>query len=295
MLLAAKESDENLLWSDSRHCYLVMFIRALRVRLVSLIFLDEASKMNTTAQKVYLAAGGVLEIPRHSLFYTSTEQEPCHLTITMKERVEQTAVNANERGMLVLSPCTVRVQSGSLSYCEIDFPFLVKLQVFVDKSQHKKKNFNPDCLWGYLPAALGPEASTRSIEYWFLNQTILHADDITAFSDVLKNNEWYDLVDFLLDESCDNSNQRLQVLCSRYGLSVSHFRRLTRYALGKTAKVELRDWRLVRALFELIDGDNNLTTIAMNHGYASLSHFSNEVKDAFGVSPRNLKKILHVS
>ncbi len=272
-----------------------MFVQFLRVKLVTLIFLDEASMMNTTAQNDYLAAGGVLEVPRHSLFYTATELEPCRITLTMKDRVESTTINANERGMLVLSPCTVKVESGRLLYSEIDFPFLVKLQVFVDKSQNKKKNFNPERFWGYQPAALGPEASTRSIEYWFLNQTILHADDIAAFSDVLKNNEWYDLVDFLLDESCDNSNQRLQVLCSRYGLSVSHFRRLTRYALGKTAKVELRDWRLVRALFELIDGHNNLTTIAMNHGYASLSHFSNEVKDAFGVSPRNLKKILHVS
>lgn len=73
------------------------------------------------------------------------------------------------------------------------------------------------------------------------------------------------------------------------------FRRLSRRALGNTAKSALRDWRLGQALFELINGDNNLTTIAMNHGYASLSHFSNEVKEVIGVSPRNLKKLLQAS
>ncbi|WP_374191068.1 helix-turn-helix domain-containing protein [Candidatus Symbiopectobacterium sp. 'North America'] len=65
--------------------------------------------------------------------------------------------------------------------------------------------------------------------------------------------------------------------------------------MGNTAKSALRDWRLGQTLFELINGDNNLTTIAMNHGYASLSHFSNEVKKVIGVSPRNLKKLLQTS
>lgn len=246
-----------------------------------------------TRNEYFLTAGEALELPRHSFFCTKTGHEPCRINISAKERTATTEIKGNEQGMLVLIPCLLSVESGALHCTEIDFPFLVKLQVFIDKARNQKKDFSPNSFWGYLPAALGSQINTRDIEYCFLNQTLLNSGDISAFVDVLKNNEWYDLIDFLLDEFCDNSNQRLQVLCIRYGLSSSHFRRLARYALGKTAKVELRDWRLVRALFELINGNNNLTTIAMNNGYASLSHFSNEVKDTFGVSPRNLKKILH--
>lgn len=251
--------------------------------------------MKSINQNDYLTVGGVYDFPRHALLHTAAGKNGCCVEISSKERTDITYIDKRQEGMLVLSPCKLKIESGDIQISTLDFTRLAKLQVFIDKAQQRKKEISHDVFWGYLPTSLGHNPTSRDLEYWFINQSILNENNIDSFSAVLKNNEWYDLVDFLLDESGDGNNHRMQVLCTRYGLSVSHFRRLARHALGNTAKVELRDWRLVRALLELVESDNNLTTIAMNHGYASLSHFSNEVKDTFGVSPRSLKNILHTS
>lgn len=242
-----------------------------------------------------LAAGDEFTFVRHSMFYIITGSEGCNMTIFTREQTSAKFIGGEQQGILVLKPGTLSIESGTLYYSSVEFPFLVKLQVFIDRARNKKKNYSESSPIGYLTAEIGPRPSLRKIEYWFLNQIFMSAEGVNEFSSILQHNECYDLVDFLLDESFDNEGQRLQLLCERYGLSASHFRRLARVALGKSAKVELRDWRLARALFEMLEGHKNLTTIAMNHGYSSLSHFSNEIKDVFGMSPRNLKNILYVS
>lgn len=242
-----------------------------------------------------LAAGDEITFVGHSLLYIATGSDGCSLNILSREQESLKFIGGNQQGMLVLKPCILAIESGLLHYSSVNFPFLVKLQAFIDRARKQKKTYDDSSPFGYLLAELGARPSLRKIEYWFLNQIFMGTDGVNEFSSILQHNEWYDLVEFLLDESCGNKTQRLRLLCERYGLSASHFRRLARVALGKTAKVELRDWRLARALFDMLEGKHNLTTIAMNHGYSSLSHFSNEVKEAFGVSPRNLKKVLYVS
>ncbi|WP_345829425.1 helix-turn-helix domain-containing protein [Erwinia sp. HDF1-3R] len=247
--------------------------------------------MKSNIENDCLTAGESYQFPRHSLLYIKADHSGCDVWINTKDKDEKLCIERHDSGMLVLTPCMLTVDMGNLNCTRLDLPHLTKLQVFIDKAQNKKKDQN-NRVWGYLSANLSMQPTTREIEYWFLNQSLANADSIKSFSETLRNNEWYDLVEFLLEESCDSSTQRISALSQRYGLSVSHFRRLARRALGNTTKVEMRDWRLVRAILDLIESkSNNLTTIAMNHGYASLSHFSNEVKDAFGVSPRNLKNL----
>ncbi|MGL6148964.1 MAG: helix-turn-helix domain-containing protein, partial [Plesiomonas sp.] len=75
----------------------------------------------------------------------------------------------------------------------------------------------------------------------------------------------------------------------------SHFRRLCRHALGSAAKAELRDWRMARSLLDVVEGQENLTQVAIKHGYASSSHFSNEIRELLGVSPRGLSNIIQLA
>ncbi|MFU9137581.1 helix-turn-helix domain-containing protein [Erwinia tasmaniensis] len=249
--------------------------------------------MKSNIESDCLTVGKIHEFPCHSLLLIKAGHAGCDIKINTRKKEERLCIEMHESGMLVLTPCVLTIEMGNLFYTKLDLPHLAKLQVFIDKAKNKKKEQN-NAIYGYLPANLSMKPTTKEIEYFFLNLSLKNADSIESFSKALRNNEWYDLVEFLLDESCESSTQRISTLSLRYGLSVSHFRRLARQALGNTTKVEMRDWRLVRAILDLIKSENNnLTTIALKHGYASLSHFSNEVKEEFGVSPRNLKKFTH--
>lgn len=267
----------------------------LRNTIVVISFFAKEHMMKIAIRNNRLAAGDEITFVGHSLLYIATGSDGCNLTISSRAQESVKFIGENQQGMLVLKPCTLTIESGLLYYSSVKFPFLVKLQAFIDRARKHKKSYDEFSSYGYLPAELGARPSLRKVEYWFLNQIFINTDGVNQFSSILQHNEWYNLVEFLLDESCGNNTQHLRLMCERYGLSASHFRRLARTALGKTAKVELRDWRLVRALFDMLEGNHNLTTIAMNHGYSSLSHFSNEVKEAFGISPRNLKKVLYVN
>lgn len=251
--------------------------------------------MMGTTRYNQLTVDEVFQLPHHALLLTHSGVTGCDIRITEKENVKRCSITPDQQGLLAVAPATITLERGQLSYLTLDFTHLAKLQVFIDKSQNKESEHSPRRLFGYMPAALDAEPTPKDIEYWLLNHALQRTEGLAAFSDVLRQSEWYALVEFLFDAYRNNSSQRLQILCLRYGLSVSHFRRLSRRALGNTAKAALRDWRLGQALLELIEGENNLTTIAMNHGYASLSHFSNEVKDVLGMSPRNLKKLLQTS
>lgn len=251
--------------------------------------------MEEMEQYSQLIAGEEYQFSQYALLLTQNNGQECHLRISDKVSTVVCTIPGHQRSLLAIAPASVTVESGELQCLLLDFTLLARLQVFIDKSLNKESTHSSRMLVGCMPTVLRTEPEQKEIEYWLLHQALHGTEGLEHFSNVLRQSEWYALVEFLFDAYRSNSNQRLQTLCSRYGLSVSHFRRLSRRALGNTAKSALRDWRLGQALFELINGDNNLTTIAMNHGYASLSHFSNEVKDVIGVSPRNLKKLLQAS
>ncbi len=251
--------------------------------------------MEDMGQYRQLNVGEEYQFSQYALLLAQNNGQECCLRFRDKANTAECTIPANQRRLLAIAPATVTVEHGEVDCLFLDFTLLAKLQVFIDKSMNKESIHCPRSLLASMPTTLGNEPEQKELEYWLLHQTLLGTEGMACFSNVLRQSEWYALVEFLFDSYRSNSTQRLQTLCARYGLSVSHFRRLSRRALGNTAKSALRDWRLGQALFELINGDNNLTTIAMNHGYASLSHFSNEVKEVIGVSPRNLKKLLQAS
>lgn len=196
--------------------------------------------------------------------------------------------------LLLLDRVTVRVLTGGLILHPLRLEVLSKLLVFIDESRNFTAFDANTPHWTSLPLQdVSMLQARKSCEYWFLQQILDPSPAFSHLLTLLRLSESYWLVRFLLVQStCSNTLQELGEL---YGVSYSHFRRLCRQALGSAAKAELRDWRMARSLLDVADGQEKLTDVAIKHGYASSSHFSNEIKELLGVSPRGLSNIIELA
>ncbi len=127
-----------------------------------------------------------------------------------------------------------------------------------------------------------------NFEPWLISRAVRWDPRDVPLFDFLRAQETYGLVRFLLDESADNTT--IVALSQRYGVSASHFRRLCRQALGKGLKLELRQWRAAMAVLDVVEGSESFTDLASRHGFSSSSHFSREIKNLFGFSPRQVRR-----
>lgn len=198
------------------------------------------------------------------------------------------------QGLLLLDRVDVRVLAGELTLRPLRLEVLSKLLAFVDEAQGRDSGGVESSPWAVLPlddSSIWQER--KRCEYWFLQQFLEAPALFCPLLALLRHSESYWLVRFLLAQSA--SSNTLQDLGQRYGVSYSHFRRLCRHALGSAAKTELRDWRMARSLLDVVEGRENLTQVALKHGYASSSHFSNEIRELLGVSPRGLSNIIQLA
>jgi AraC-like DNA-binding protein len=78
----------------------------------------------------------------------------------------------------------------------------------------------------------------------------------------------------------------LELLAKQCFMSTSHFRKLFKQVLGKTPYQFILSYRISMAMSELREGAKTCSTIAMSHGFPSLSSFTRKFKDATGMSPR---------
>lgn len=196
--------------------------------------------------------------------------------------------------LLLLDRVNVRVVNGDLPIRSLRLEVLSKLLVFIDEARNTGV-FETDCPpWSPLQLHdVSIWEDRKRCEYWFLQQMLAPEPEFRNLLALLRLSESYWLVRFLFVQStCNNT---LQELGQRYGVSYSHFRRLCRHALGCAAKAELRDWRMARSLLDVVEGQENLTQVAIKHGYASSSHFSNEIRELLGVSPRGLSNIIQLA
>ena len=228
-------------------------------------------------------------------FITAGESSSANIVINGSTQVK---LRTGQAGILALDETTLEVKQGPLFYIKADFVALVKLQAFIDyaklrgeglQGQHKDViGENDHC---FIPLYTNEPMSQKRFEYWLINQNVTKSLAVTPLIKMLRENEYYWIVNYLLEQS--SSSESLEELGNKYGLSVSHFRRLTKVALGNATKVELCNWRLVRAILDLMGGRDSITDVALKHGYCSLSHFSNEVKNTFGLPPRELKNKIY--
>lgn len=196
--------------------------------------------------------------------------------------------------LLVLNRVSVHVKSEHVIFRPVKLARLSKLLAFMDMA------FGQDLTHVQLPHWLALELSDPEIcedikrcEQWFLKQYMAPTTEFSFFISMLRKMESYCVIQFLFSQS--KSGNTLIELGENYGVSYSHFRRLCNHALGGKVKNELRIWRMAQSLLENIEKEGNLTQLAINNGYASSSHFSNEIREMMGVSPRDLSNIIKLA
>jgi AraC-like DNA-binding protein len=77
----------------------------------------------------------------------------------------------------------------------------------------------------------------------------------------------------------------LEELGRRVGCSHFYLSRIFTQKVGKTISVTLRDFRMERAASLLREGRMNVTEVALEVGYSSLSHFSSAFREVIGCCP----------
>ena len=75
-------------------------------------------------------------------------------------------------------------------------------------------------------------------------------------------------------------------MAERAYMSPSAFSHVFRDVTGKSPYQFVKEMRLNRARELLVEDGNSVTQISKAVGYRSASHFINEFKDRFGVTPR---------
>ncbi|BEV70659.1 MULTISPECIES: AraC family transcriptional regulator [unclassified Paludibacterium] len=195
---------------------------------------------------------------------------------------ERRLILAPGRGMLfVADQGVVHPLAGEPQGWAIPLPWVCRLLAFVE---HWRTIPLPAAK---LPACLTIpcHASPQTFENWFLRMWLFGRDPLFhSLLQRLRRCEGYGLIRHLLAEH--EQAVPLAQLARRYGLSASHFRRLAHDALGQSAKSAMMTWRLRRTILDAICREVSLTSLAMQYGYASSSHLSNDARRQLGVSPQ---------
>ncbi|KVC71760.1 hypothetical protein WI75_25605 [Burkholderia ubonensis] len=180
----------------------------------------------------------------------------------------------------------VKATGGAWRYQRIPLSPLAKLLAFLEGGFPMSSTQSDRATISLIeaPGAL----NAGRIERWMVEQAIECDARAASLFDLLRSDESYSLVRFLLSER--QNFKSVTELSHQYGVSESHFRRLCRQALGTNLKGELRRWRATAAILGIVDGCESLTNIAVGSGFASSSHLSKEVKDFLGISPCKIRQ-----
>jgi AraC-like DNA-binding protein len=198
---------------------------------------------------------------------------------------------AGWEGLIAVSDA-LQMSGGGVQVRPMSEASLVKLQVFFDLSDALVGQRTNQAPWATLPVAYETVQSHRTLERWYIEQAMGGGSAYQAFAGALRHGESYGLVRFLLEQG--TRSEKLTDLARRYGVSVSHFRRLCRQALGSAAKPALRGWRTAQALLNMSLQDGSLTEVALEFGFASSSHFSKEIRELVGFTPSSLADITYL-
>ena len=217
---------------------------------------------------------------------------PDMLRLAHRENPASLCLPPGWQGLLV-SRSGLQVLSGSGWVLPMSQTSLFKLQFFIDQGGVPGRRPARSEPWAVLGEGCSQGLAAPALESWYLTLALQGDVAYQAFAWHLRSSESYRLLGFLLEQG--SGRQKLQDLAGRYGVSVSHFRRLCRQALGGAAKPELRGWRTARALLSMAEGAASLTDVALEFGYASSSHFSKEIRELVGVAPSSLIDITRLS
>lgn len=204
------------------------------------------------------------------------------------DSVQHHRLPAGWEGLIAVGEA-LQMCGGCVQVRPLSESLLVKLQVFIDLGDAQIDQRPRHGLWAMLPVTHEAVRSERALERWYIEQAMGGSPAFQRFAGVLRHTESYGLVRFLLEQG--TRSEKLTDLAQRYGVSVSHFRRLCHQALGSAAKPALRGWRTARALLNMSLQEGSLTDVALEFGFASSSHFSKEIRELVGFTPSSLSDI----
>lgn len=214
------------------------------------------------------------------------------LCLAHRESSVQLCLAPGWRGLLAVRQ-GLSVASGVASVLPLSQTNIVKLQFFIDQGMPHSVGSVRGRPWATLNESGSIDQAGPILDSWYLGLAVQGHPSYQVFANQLRSTESYQLLGFLLAQG--SSSEKLQDLAARYGVSVSHFRRLCIQALGGAAKPGLREWRTARALLAMANRRRSLTEVALEFGYSSSSHFSKEMRDLVGVTPSSLIDIYRLS
>jgi AraC-like DNA-binding protein len=174
---------------------------------------------------------------------------------------------------------------GAWAYQEIPLDSLLKLCAFLDHSADV--DYFGEESDGAVVVHASENICSRNLERWVVKAVFESDPAIEPLLAMIRTLEPYRLVRFLLVEH--TQAKTVAALGKRYGLSKSHFSRLCAQVLGGGLKHELRVWRVRKAVLDVLERRDGMTTIAYENGFSSPSHFAFEVKQLLGISPRRFQ------
>lgn len=228
--------------------------------------------------------------PGEALLYLRNGASP--LRLGHRTSAEEWPLPAHWHGLLA-ARSGLRVVQGAAQCWQVPRPRLVKLQFFVDQALGYPVAIVRTQPLATLATGVEQLTSHSALEHWYLSQAVHRPEASQAFARHLRGGESYQLVAYLHRHAACNCT--LRTLAERYGVCVSHFRRLCHQALGAGSRSELRDWRAAIALLDIVERRAPLTDVALRCGYASSSHFARDIRQRLGVMPSSLLDITRLA
>jgi len=238
-----------------------------------------------------LMAGQELRLNEADLLHLSTFASPLEFCLEDGDAMLTMSLQEHQ-GVLLACAKDARlcVLGGQVELRRLGVINFAKLLAFIDAVEiDVAGDVTDDRTVVALDLAPQSVVDQRALEYWFIRQVIEGDAAFAALTGFLRRLEAYWLIKYLVSEAAQQ--KKVSTLGEEYGLSYSHFRRVCKAALGNSVKSELKVWRAARSLLEVVAGEETMTEVAIRNGYASSSHFSTEIKQLFGLSPRAIMEL----
>lgn len=237
-----------------------------------------------------VSKGAARSFSRSTILLAKTVTDTAELEVRFKRGVRTVSLTSAQAA-LIASQERVRLVSRAAAwrYQKVPLEGAARLLAFLESADEDAvvlEEVDPQQRDEVLVCAQHDLNNWR-FERWLIARVMQRDPEIAGLLALLRTQETYGLIRFLLKER--DGMASVAELSTQYGVSEPHFRRLCRGAFGHGLKRELRLWRAVTAVLEVVEGRARMTDVALNNGFSSSSHFSREIKDLFGVSPNKFK------
>jgi AraC-like DNA-binding protein len=121
-----------------------------------------------------------------------------------------------------------------------------------------------------------------NLEAWAIGGLGAHDTRLDSLLPHIVRSECYQIIRHVLRH---RTGMSIGDMAAGYGLSAAQFYRNCKQIFGRPLKRQLRVIRAASALLDGVGRKSTLTTVAMDNGYASASHFTFDVRNLLGRPP----------